>query len=372
MRIVQVEYIMRGREKAGRAIAIVGLQYGSEGKGAISAYLSAAASASVRTGAANAGHTVMHEGTPYIMRSIPCGWVNPLTKLVIGISSLISLPILLKEIAATNKVLPITHRLFIDAHAHVITDAQIKDEQATTLVQRISSTSAKSGLGIGMAMSDKVMRSERCTFAKDIPELRPYICDTVELLNSELDQDQLIIFEGTQGFELSLEHGCFPYVTSRDTTAQSLFAGCGVNPYEFAVEVIGVARTYPIRVGGPSGSFGLRSEEITWDELGRRAGNSKDITERTSVTGSVRRVATFSFEDIRRACQVNRVSEIALTFLDHLDARLLDTEILSPIALDFIREIEEKTGVLVGLAKTGPGVTIDFNAYRANMMRRLA
>lgn len=367
-----MEDIMRSIEKTGRAIAIVGLQFGSEGKGAISAYLSAAASACVRIGAANAGHTVVYAGTPYVMRTIPCGWVNPLTKLVIGISSIISLEVLLKEIMHIEKALPIRQRLFIDAHAHVITDAQIRDEQATKLAERISSTSAKSGLGIGMAMADKVMRSDRCTFAKDIPALRPFIVDTVELLNKELDRDQLLIFEGTQGFGLSLEHGDFPYVTSRDTTAQALFSGCGVNPYGFDVEVIGVARTYPIRVGGPSGSFGPGSQEISWDAVAERAGNISDITERTSVTGSVRRVATFSFENVRRACMVNRVGEIALTFLDHLDARLFNAEVLSPIALDFIHEIEERAGVLVGLAKTGPGVTIDFNAYRANMMRRLA
>ncbi|HXK38392.1 MAG TPA: adenylosuccinate synthetase [Candidatus Paceibacterota bacterium] len=363
---------MRILEKAGRAIAIVGLQFGSEGKGAIAAYLSAAASVCVRIGAANAGHTVMYNGVPYVMRTIPCGWVNPLTKLVIGISSIISLPVLLKEITLIEKIEPIRHRLFIDAHAHVITDAQIRDEQATTLAERISSTSAKSGLGIGMAMSDKVMRSDRCTFAKDIPVLRPFIVDTVELLNRELDSDQLIIFEGTQGFGLSLEHGNFPYVTSRDTTAQALFSGCGVNPYGFDVEVIGVARTYPIRVGGPSGSFGTGSQEISWDAVARRAGNVHDITERTSVTGSVRRVATFSYENVRRACMVNRVSEIALTFLDHLDAQLYNKEMLSPSALEFIHELEEKVGVPVGLAKTGPLMTIDFNAYRANMMRRLA
>ncbi len=358
--------------KAGNVIAIVGLQFGSEGKGAISSYLSPAASVSVRIGAANAGHTVIHENISYVMRTIPCGWVNPDAKLVIGISSMISLSVLLEEIQKIEKVSSIRNRLFIDANAHVITDDQIYREMQTGLAERISSTSAKSGLGIGMAMADKVLRSPDCRMAKDIPQLKPYLCDTVDLLNDELDLDQQIILEGTQGFGLSLDHGFFPYTTSRDTTAQSLFSGTGLNPYDFDVEVIGVARAYPIRVGGPSGLFDSDSTELSWDEVAKRAGDTRDITEKTSVTKTIRRVATFSFEGLVRACRVNRLSEIALTFADHIDAAVYDKSFISDKVMDFIYKIEERTGVSVGLVKTGPNVTLDFNRYRNTMLRKLA
>jgi adenylosuccinate synthase len=326
----------------------------------------------VRIGASNAGHTVMYNRTPYVMRTIPCGWINPDAKLVIGISSMISLQILLDEIETIDKILPIKDRLLIDAHAHVITDHQIYREMQTGLAERISSTSAKSGLGIGMAMADKVLRDPGCRFAKDVPELQEYLCDTVDFLNNELDFGGQIILEGTQGFGLSLEHGFFPYVTSRDTTAQSLFAGTGLNPYGFEVEVIGVARAYPIRVGGPSGLFNSDSEEISWQEVAKRAGDIRDITEKTSVTKSIRRVATFSMEGIRRACQINRVSEIALTFTDHIDASIYEKDYLSDKVQNFISKIESVTKTEVGFVKTGPHRIIDLNHYRQSMMRKIA
>ena len=360
------------QEKTGTVTAIVGLQYGSEGKGALCEYLCPMADIIVRIGASNAGHTVMYHKTPYVMRTIPCGWINPDAKLVIGISSVISLQILLNEIEIIHKILPIKDRLLIDGNAHVITDDQIYREMQTGLAERISSTSAKSGLGIGMAMADKVLRDPRCRFAKDVPELQDYICDTVDFLNNQIDFGSQIILEGTQGFGLSLEHGFFPYVTSRDTTAQALFAGTGLNPYGFNVQVIGVMRAYPIRVGGPSGLFDSDSEEISWQEVAKRAGDSRDITEKTSVTKSIRRVATPSMKGIERACRVNRVSEIALTFADHIDAKIYETDHLSEKVFDFIRKIESKTGVSVGFVKTGPHNIIDLDPYRQNLIRRVA
>jgi adenylosuccinate synthase len=242
----------------------------------------------------------------------------------------------------------------------------------TGLADRISSTSAKSGLGIGMAMADKVLRSEHCRRAEDVPELKEYLCDTVELLNTELEDNQIVVFEGTQGFGLSLEHGFFPYTTSRDTTAQSLFAGTGVNPYPFDIEIIGVARAYPIRVGGPSGIFDADSVETDWETIAKKSGSLRDLTEKTSVTKSIRRVATFSMEGIKRACRVNRVSEIALTFADHIDASVFEQERLSKPVLDFIEKIESKTGVPVGLVKTGPTTIIDRDYYRRRMLCKVA
>jgi len=326
----------------------------------------------VRIGASNAGHTVIYKSMPYVMRQIPCAWVNPFTKLVIGIAAIISLPVLLAEIAMIEKVLPVRHRLFIDEHAHVITEDQILRESHSGLAERISSTSAKSGLGIGIAMTDKIMRSEGCKLAKDVSELKPYITDTVTLLNKELDLDQIIIFEGTQGFELSIDHGIFPYTTSRDTTASSLFTGTGVNPYGFDVEVIGVARAYPIRVGGNSGPFNNDSEELTWSEVATRAGSTQDITEKTSVTKSVRRVATFSWEGLEHACMVNRPTEIALTFADHIDAAVYEKEFLTEKVTEFVEKIKCVSGVSVGIVKTGPHTTIDRDWYRSSMLRKIA
>ena len=149
---------MEQRESFGRITTIVGMQYGSEGKGAITAYLAPGCSMGVRTGAANAGHTIYYQGRKFIMRQIPSVWVNPYAKLIVGRGALISLDILLNEIEQIHKISPIKGRLFIDKYAHVITKEQIRREKKTDLAKRIGSTSAVSGEGIGMAMADKVLR----------------------------------------------------------------------------------------------------------------------------------------------------------------------------------------------------------------------
>ncbi len=271
------------RENFGRITIIIGMQYGSEGKGAITSYLAPGCSMGVRTGAANAGHTIYYNGEKIIMRQIPSVWVNPRAKLVIGVGAMVSLDILLKEIEEIDKILPIKDRLFIDEQAHVITKEQIRREKRTDLAKRIGSTSAISGEGIGTAMADKVLRKESCVQAKDVEWLKPYLCDTVEMINEYLDREQLIILEGTQGFGLSVEHGHFPYVTSRDTSATALAASIGISPHHFDTQVIGVVRTYPIRVAGNSGPFGKDSREISWEEVTKRAGSKKPIIETTTV-----------------------------------------------------------------------------------------
>lgn len=359
------------RENFGRITVIVGMQYGSEGKGAITSYLAPGCSIGVRTGGANAGHTIYYKDQKFIMRQVPSVWVNPYAKLVIGRGAMISLDILLDEIEQIHKILPIKDRLFIDENAHVITKEQVWREKKTDLAKRIGSTSATSGEGIGAAMADKVLRKESCLRAKDVEWLKPYLCDTADMINEYLDNEELIILEGTQGFGLSLEHGQFPYVTSRDTGASALLASIGASPHHFDVQVIGVVRTYPIRVAGNSGPFGEDSEEITWEELTKRAGAKEPIIEITSVTNKIRRVATFSWSDFEKACMVNRPDEIALTFADYLDWRAHEKEKISRKVEEFIREIEQAALASVTLVKTGPKTIADFDWYRSSMLRKI-
>ncbi len=236
---------MKDRECFGRITTVMGLQYGSEGKGAITAYLAPGCSMGVRSGAANAGHTIYYEGRKFIMRQIPSVWVNPEAKLVIAVGAIISSDVLKKEIEEIGRFCEIQNRLFIDYRAHVITEAQILAEQATDLAQRIGSTSATSREGIGMATADKVLRKASCVQAQDVEWLKPYLADTVEMINKHLDYEDLIILEGTQGFGLDLEQGNFPFVTSRNISAAALAASIGVAPHYFDFQVIGVVRTYP-------------------------------------------------------------------------------------------------------------------------------
>lgn len=359
--------------KYGRVLIIAGMQYGSEGKGAIASYLAPIVSMGVRSGAANAGHTIYYGGRKYIMRQIPSVWINPYAQLVIGISSLVSIDILLNEIKMVENILGETleGRLFIDQKAHVIQEDQIRRESKSGLAERIGSTSAMAGEGIGVAMADKVLRKASCLQVKDVKVLRPYIADTVDMINDCLDQDQIVLLEGTQGFGLSLEHGEFPYVTSRDTTPAALAASVGISAHHFDIDVIGVARTYPIRVAGNSGPFGGGSQEITWEELTKISGANMPLSEKTSVTGKIRRVATFNWQDFEKACQVVRPTELALTFADYLDWCVHEEGKLSIEIERFIENMEKISNVPVTLVKTGAQTTIDFDHYRRSILRRV-
>lgn len=357
----------------GRVIMVVGMQYGSEGKGAITEYLAPIASMGIRSGAANAGHTIYYKGQKFIMRQIPSVWINPLAKLVVGVGSLINLDVLFHEIKFISKFFNLEGRLFIDRNAHVITDEQIAAEQKTDLASRIGSTSATAGEGIGMAMVDKVLRSGSCRQAKDVPQLKPYIADTVDLINAELDRDQMVLLEGTQGLGLSIEHGHFPYTTSRDTSATAIAASVGIATHRFEIDVIGVTRTFPIRVAGNSGPFGEDSKEVSWEYVRKFAKSKDSICEKTTVTGNVRRVATFSWQDFLKACKINRPTEIALTFADYLDWRCHEKSdiSISNRIMGFIDQIERKSGVPVALVKTGPRTIIDYEYYRRSIIRKV-
>ncbi len=256
--------------RQGTVYGIVGMQIGSEGKGAIAAHFAGFMDIGVRTGAPNAGHTIYYRGKKYVMRQIATTWVNPRAKLVLGAGAIISLDVLFHEIESL-KEFGVAERLLVDYRAHVITPEQIEREQRTDLGTRIGSTSALSGEGIGTAAADKVLRKASCVQAKDCLELRPYLSDTVDIINTELEAgDCRVLVEGTQGAVLSLDHGKFPYVTSRDTSTAALFASVGLVPHVFTSNIIGVTRTYPIRVAGNSGPFEDGSEEKLLDGLGLR------------------------------------------------------------------------------------------------------
>lgn len=358
------------KERFGEVWIVFGTQLGSEGKGAITNYLAPAVSAGVRSGAANAGHTFYYQGKQ-VMRQIPSVWTNLLAKLIIGRGSLISPDVLLAEIESIEKIMPIRHRLFIDSEAHVITQDQIDRECESDLAKRIGSTSATSREGIGTAAADKALRKESCLQAKNFSPLKDYICDTVDMINTILEDDGIVLIEGTQGHGLSLEHGFFPYTTSRDTCVPALAASVGVSTHEFPVNIIGVTRTYPIRVAGNSGPFGEDCKEISWEQVTQRAKSPVPIIESTTVTKKIRRVSTFSQQEFLKAVQINRPTEIALTFADYLDSTVYEMEKITNTIEQFLDWLEEIGQVKVGLVKTGPQTTLDFNDYRRNMLRRL-
>lgn len=363
---------MTHRTQTGVLTFIIGMQYGSEAKGSIVNYLAPLTTNAVRSGAPNAGHTIYHKGVPHIMRQIPCSWTNPDTKLFIGPGSLISPDILFDEIAMIEKYMPIRDRLTIDPQAHIISHAQIEDEQSLHLAERIGSTSARGREGIGIAMADKILRSERSLLAKNFEPLAPFIGYVGEKLDRALQAQEDVLIEGTQGFSLSINHGDFPYVTSRDVTVASLANDSGLNQAAYRTNVIGVTRSFPIRVAGNSGPFYPDSRELSWEEMREITGNTDLRPEQTSVTNLTRRIATFSFEQYKDACRVNQPDEIALTFADYLDPSATNKEELSQKVLNFTDELESAFPAPVTLINTGPQTTLDFNSYRSRMLRKIS
>lgn len=358
--------------------AVVGGQFGSEGKGLVVGEIATDYGVHVRVGAANAGHTLYTtdpdtgELEKHVMQQLPCAaYANPDADLVIGPGALISQHIFYKELERwaewrAQRGYP-KKRAIVDPRAHVITDAQIKREQESDLAERIGSTSTKAKEGIGAAAADRVMRESRCETAGDFyhdeHECRLDICianenielrDTTHIAN---DLQRRVMLEGTQGTGLSLTTGFFPYVTSRNTTAAGLAADAGAAPTHID-RVILVCRTFPIRVAGNSGPFHHGSEEIGWEDVGIDPEN-----ERTTVTKLVRRVATFSIEQVYEAVRLNGATEIALTFADYLDPEVygkigpfLSEE--APNTSNLIREIERTCDVPVTFIGTGPHSTM--------------
>ncbi len=328
---------------------IVGAQYGGEGKGKISAYLAVRDDAEyvVRCGGPNSGHTVYSDGQVYKLRLLPTGFINPRSRLLLGAGSIINLRILQKEIELTEID---KGRVGIDSNSAIITDADAKSESELGLRKRIGST--LSGTGIGVVK--RALRDGSLKLAKDVLEARPFLTDVAAEVNEGTDKGQTCIIEGTQGFGLSLYHTpCYPYATSRDTTASAFLSEVGVSPLKVTSIVMAV-RTYPIRVEGNSGPL---KSEISWEELRRLSGYPYNIQEFTTVTGKLRRVAKFDLGLVKRAVMVNRPLEVALhgaDYIDYANKGRRDYESLSKEVKRFIQSLEEEIKVPVTLIGTGP------------------
>jgi adenylosuccinate synthase len=175
-----------------------------------------------------------------------------------------------------------------------------------------------------------------------------------------------IMLEGTQGTDLSLHHGMWPHVTSRETTASGCLADAGI-PAGRVDRVIMVVRTYPIRVGGTSGYMG---REIGFDVVAARSGLDEAAirtTEVGTISGKKRRMAEFDLGQVRRAARINGATEIALTFADYVTAANADAKIFS--------DLSEDTKVLIGMieeAAACPVTMVASGARRDRMLERNA
>ncbi|SIS53057.1 Adenylosuccinate synthetase [Thalassolituus maritimus] len=290
---------------------VVGGQFGSEGKGKTSAYFAEQHQAKyvIRVGGTNSGHTVYCKaGNKYALRQLPTASINSFSNCILPAGSYIDLKILKEEIDSTGIS---TDRVLIDPMSVIISDANLKEEKDDGLIENIGST----GSGTGAAVRSRISRTGQCIFAKDIPELKIFLCDTKKVLRDALNKNERVIIEGTQGYGLSLYHSEFyPNTTSRDTTAAGFLSEAGLSPLDVD-EVVMVIRTYPIRVAGNSGPL---PNELTWEELSDSLNLKNRIYEHTTATNKLRRVARFDSDIVKKAIDANNPTSIVLNHIDYI------------------------------------------------------
>ncbi len=343
------------KHDTGYVDVVVGGQFGSEGKGQIVNHLTREYDVIVRVGGPNAGHTVMEAGgTSYVYRHIPSGARTHDVHCVLGPGMVVSVSKLLEEIADSK--LDFKH-LSIDPRVMTISKEDIKAEE--DLYLRIGSTKKGVGAATARRITDRGLVS--VVMAGKVSELEHFIRPTHEVLFDALSANKRILIEGTQGTGLSLFHGDYPYVTSRDTTVSGCLSEVGLAPNRVR-RVIMVCRTYPIRVkkppGGTSGPF---SKEIDWGVVSARSGIPRkqlEESELSSVTKRLRRVGEFDWELLRRAAFMNGPTDIALTFTDYLTKENTDAvrfEQLQDETIKFVEEVERVAGAPVSLISNGKG-----------------
>lgn len=334
-----------------RVDVVVGGQYGSEGKGHITSYLSREYAVLVRVGGPNAGHKVFQEPDPYTHHQLPSGTSrNPAARLVLAPGCVLNAKKLMDEI---GKYGVDSERLSIDPQAMIISAADIKGE--ARLVERIGST----GQGVGFATARRIKdRGGKVTLAKDVRDLRPFIRETWSLLEEVYRKDQNILVEGTQGAGLSIYHGSYPHVTSRDTSVAGCLSEAGISPSRVR-KVVMIIRTYPIRVESPKKTTsGPMDLEIDWDVVSQRSRiplAQLQKTEKTTTTDRKRRVAEFDWAQLRRTSALNGPTDLGLTFVDYLNRKNEKArryEQLDPDTKQFIEEVERVGAAPVSLIST--------------------
>jgi adenylosuccinate synthase len=256
---------------------------------------------------------------------------------MIGPGVPIETAILLKEIKETDS----ENRTSVDYQCAILEERHKTQEcESEHLSSKIGSTKS----GVGACNAERALRLVK--LARQETSLRPYIADTVAEIHQALSKGRSVMVEGTQGTFLSLYHGTYPYVTSKDVTASQACADVGIGPTDVD-DVMIIFKAYVTRVGEGPLEGQLDREEVLrrgWMEHG-------------TVTGRERRAAPFDFKLAKRAVQLNGATQIALTKLDVLYAKakgVREYGALPKEARDFVSAIEKETNIPVTLIGTGP------------------
>ncbi len=318
---------------------IVGAFWGDEGKGKIISYLALKDNLDfcVRTGSVNAAHTVWFEGKKYALHMVPAAFINPKTRLLIAAGANVDVKTFFDEVELTK----VKGRIGIDQSASIIEEKHGAADKASAVNKGIGTT----GRGVGPAIEERVRRTAK--LAKDIPELKPYVTDQVQEVNDGLDSGKKVLLEGTQGFMLSLFlGGGYPYVTARDTGASAIASEAGVGPTRVD-DVLIVFKSFITRVGA-----GPLPGEITKEEAQQRG-----WFEVAAGTGRDRRSAPFDFDLAKKTAKINGATQAAMTKLDVIFPSCRGAKKYNDLPKDaknFVKEVEDKTGVPITLIGTGP------------------
>lgn len=332
------------------SVVVVGAQWGDEGKGKITDFLSENAEVVARyQGGNNAGHTIVFNGETYKLHLIPSGIFNQEKICVIGNGLVVDPKALVQELAYLHNKGVTTDNLRISNRAHVILPYHLKldaVEEDSKGANKIGTT--KKGIGpaymdkvarIGIRMADLLDRevfegkltrnlAEKNRLFEKIYEVEgfkledildeyyeygqqiaKYVCDTSVVLNDALDEGRRVLFEGAQGVMLDVDQGTYPFVTSSNPVAGGVTIGTGVGPTKIN-HVVGVCKAYTTRVG--DGPFPTElNDEIGHQirEVGREYG---------TTTGRPRRVGWFDSVVVRHARRVSGLTDLSLNSIDVL------------------------------------------------------
>lgn len=338
----------------GKFNILIGGMAGSESKGKISALLTERFEPDLIVShlMPNAGHTVMEDGHKFVSYHLPVCAIKSNSPVVIGPGAAINPRNFFAELASLN-IDP--DRLIISDRVPIITDEHILRE-SHELLHNASTTQ-----GCGACIADKIMRGPQMQMVKDHEDFKDLniVSDIGMLINSYLNNNDIVFCEMAQGFDLCINHGIeYPYCTSRNIQPAQAMADSGVSP-KMIGKIWGIIRPYPIRVGNFKGFSGgyAESKELSWEEIRNRCGAPEDLTEITTTTKRVRRVFEFSHERFARFVTLVRPDYIALNFANYLnwnDYGKTDWDDLSVETKQFVVDLEENYGVFVSIIGTGP------------------
>jgi adenylosuccinate synthase len=329
-------------------LAVLGAQWGDEGKGKIVDLLTPGFDIVARyQGGHNAGHTVYVGGTKFILRLIPSGILHPGITCVIGNGVVVDPQALLAEVdELVNKGVNIDNRIVISDKAHLILPYH-RDLDLLSEARRGERKIGTTSRGIGPAYEDKIARrgiraadlADAKALEQDVRDnvmarnrlvqdttmdwrpvldqlltdgarIRPWVRDVSLMLSEAMHDGKSVLFEGAQGTLLDIDHGTYPFVTSSNASVGGVCTGLGIGP-RLIGGVLGVAKAYTTRVGEgplPTELFGEMGERLR--ESGHEYG---------AVTGRPRRCGWYDAVAIRYSVRINGLDALALTKLDVLD-----------------------------------------------------